>query len=93
MQPGGQGAACLLGSRQHVDAATAWLASLIAPAFLAEAVWDPRTRMLSLPHEHPLLRSRRVRSWSLSWARSGAVGMGASPGARAGATMATGPLS
>ncbi len=55
VRPDAQGAARVLGSWQRVDAATARLACLIDPSFLAEAGWDPRTRVLSLPHEHPLL--------------------------------------
>ena len=39
-------------------AATARLAALIDPAFLAEAGWDCATRVLSPPAEHPLLRWR-----------------------------------
>ena len=45
----------VLGPGRRVDAATARLACLIDPAFLAETGWDPGAQMLSLPHEHPLL--------------------------------------
>jgi integrase len=49
------GAAHVLGARAGADAATARLAALIEPAFLAEAGWDRVTRVLSLPPGHPLL--------------------------------------
>ena len=37
------------------EAAAARLAALTDPVFLAEAGWDPGTRVLSLPSAHPLL--------------------------------------
>jgi hypothetical protein len=55
VRPDAHGAARVLGSWQRVDAATARLACLIDPSFLREAGWDPGRRVLSLPHEHPLL--------------------------------------
>jgi hypothetical protein len=55
VRPDAQGAARVLGSWQRVDAATDRLACLIDPSFLGEAGWDPGARVLSLPHEHPLL--------------------------------------
>jgi len=38
-----------------LDGPAARLAAMLNPAFLAEAGWDPRMRVLSLPAQHPLL--------------------------------------
>jgi integrase len=52
------GAWHVLGPGAAAGAATARLAALIDPAFLAEAGWDRVARVLSPPAEHPLLRWR-----------------------------------
>jgi hypothetical protein len=39
----------------RIDRHTAVIAAVIAPAFLAEAGWDPQRRVLSFAPEHPLL--------------------------------------
>ena len=38
-----------------LDGPAARLAGMLDPAFLAEAGWDPASRLLSLPASHPLL--------------------------------------
>jgi len=45
----------VLAAEAGLDPATARLAALLDPVFLAEAGWDRATRVLSLPAEHPLL--------------------------------------
>jgi hypothetical protein len=38
-----------------LDGSAARLAAILNPAFLTEVGWDPRTQVLSLPAQHPLL--------------------------------------
>ena len=51
----GAGASHVLGTAAAIEPASARLAALIDPGFLAEAGWDPASRVLSLPAGHPLL--------------------------------------
>ena len=48
----------VLGDGHAADSRVAWLAELIDPAFLAEAGWDPRGRVLAPPPGHRLLGRR-----------------------------------
>ena len=48
----------VLGDGHAADSRVAWLAGLIDPAFLAEAGWDPRGRVLAPPPGHRLLGRR-----------------------------------
>ena len=45
----------VLTAEASLDPATARLAALIDPVFLAEVGWDRATRVLSVPSQHPLL--------------------------------------
>ena len=45
----------MLGAAAALEPASAWLAAMIDPGFLAEAGWDPASRVLSLPAGHALL--------------------------------------
>jgi integrase len=68
------GAWHVLGPGAAADAATARLAALIDPAFLAEAGWDRAAHVLSPPAEHPLLR------WAGDRRRGGAPAPAAAEG-------------